>query len=255
MKKAFLLIVVPVLLVTLGFGQTPAPNSDPEQASIKGCLGGSDSNYNVAEDGTTQTFRVTSSTVDLKPHLGHDVEIIGQTTNVAPSSGPPDNTVIVTGVNMISDHCATATASTPAAADPTPTATTSTPAVADPTPAATAAAPAVADPTPTATASAPVVADPTPTATTSTPAVADPTPAGTAAAPVVADPTPAATASAPAMADPAPAATASAPMTASTPESSEPMPDTASPLPLLGLLGFGLLTTGLLSRRLWTNQR
>jgi len=243
MKRICLLIVVPVLLVTLGFGQTPAPNSNPEQASIKGCLGGSDRNYTIAEDGTTQTFRITSSTVDLTPHVGHDVEIIGQTTNVAPSSGPADNTVIVTAVNMISEHCAAPTASTPAVADPTPAATASTPVVADPTPAATASTPVVADPTPAATASTPVVADPTPTVAASAPAVADPKPAVAASTPVVADPTP--------------TATPSAPMTASTtaPESTESMPDTASPLPLLGLLGFGLLAAGLLSRRLLANQR
>jgi hypothetical protein len=298
MKKIFLLIVVPVLLVTLGFGQTAVPSSNADQASLKGCLGGSDGNYTVSEDGTTQVFKITSSTVDLKPHLGHDVEIIGQKANAATNSGSSDKSVIVTGVNMISEHCATATASTPAVADPTPAATASTPAVADPTPAATASTPAVADPTPAAAVSAPAVADPTPTAAVSTPAVADPTPAATASTPAVADPTPAATASTPAVADPTPAAAASTPavadptptaavstpavadptptavattpavadpptatpsatMTASAtaPENTERMPDTASPLPLLGLLGFGLLTAGLLSRRLWANQR
>jgi hypothetical protein len=58
------------------------------------------------------------------------------------------------------------------------------------------------------------------------------------------------------VADP-PTATPSATLTpsATAPEKSESMPDTASPLPLFGLLGFGLLTAGLLSRRLWTNQR
>jgi hypothetical protein len=186
MKKIFLLILVPVLLVTLGFGQTAVPSSNADQASLKGCLAGSDGNYTVAEDGTTQLFKITSSTVDLKPHLGHDVEIIGQKANAAANSGSSDKSVIVTGVNMISEHCATATASAPAVADPAPTATASTPAVADP-----------------------------------------------------------------------PTATPSATMTASAtaPENTERMPDTASPLPLLGLLGFGLLTAGLLSRRLWTNQR
>jgi hypothetical protein len=256
MKKIFLLIVVPVLLVTLGFGQTAVPSSNADQASLKGCLGGSDGNYTVSEDGTTQVFKITSSTVDLKPHLGHDVEIIGQKANAATNSGSSDKSVIVTGVNMISEHCATATASTPAVADPTPAATSSTPAVADPTPAATASTPAVADPTPAATSSTPAVADPTPTAAASTPAVADPTPTAAASTPAVADPTSTAAVSTPAVADPPPA-TPSATMTASAtaPENTERMPDTASPLPLLGLLGFGLLTAGLLSRRLWANQR
>ena len=226
MKNVFLLIAAPVLLVTLGFGQTPTPSSNPEQASLKGCLGGTENNYTVAQDGTTQTFRITSSTVDLKPHLGHDVEIIGQQTNVAPSSGPADNTVSATGVNMIADHCTAATASTPAVADPAPAATASTPAVADPTLIATASTPAVADPAPAAAASTPAVADPAPTATVSTPAVADP-----------------------------PTATASAPMTASAsaPESTEPLPATASSLPLIGLAGLGMLAMGLLVRRVRTN--
>jgi hypothetical protein len=213
MKKIFLLIVVPVLLVTLGFGQTTVPSSNADQASLKGCLGGADGSYTVAEDGTAQSFKVTSSTVELKPHVGHDVEIIGQRTNASTSSGSSDNSVVVTGVNMISENC--------------PPATASTPAVADSTPAAAASAPAMADPTPTAAASSPVV---------------DPTPSAAANSLVVADP---------------PAATTTAPMANGTaaPESTDSMPNTASPLPLLGLLGFGLLTAGLLSRRLWSNQR
>jgi hypothetical protein len=237
MKKIFLLIVVPVLLVTLGFGQTTVPSSNADQASLKGCLGGADGSYTVAEDGTAQSFKVTSSTVELKPHVGHDVEIIGQRTNASTSSGSSDNSVVVTGVNMISENCPPATASAPAVADPTP---------------AVAAAPVMADPTPTAAASSPVVADPTPAAASS-PAV-DPTPA--AASSPAADPTPSAAANSLVVADP-PAATTTAPMANGTaaPESTDSMPNTASPLPLLGLLGFGLLTAGLLSRRLWSNQR
>jgi hypothetical protein len=196
MKNAFLRIVVPVLLVTLGFGQTPAPSSNTEQASIKGCLGGSDGNYTVVEDGTTQSFKITSSTVDLKPHLGHDVEVIAQKATVATSSGSSESSVVVTGLNMISEHCATATASAPAATIST------TPAVNDTAVTATAGTPAAADPTPTTTASMP-------------------------------------------------AETASAPMaaSASAPESTKHLPDTATPLPILALLGLGLLATGLLSRR------
>ncbi len=220
MKKIFLSIVVPVLLVTLGFAQTPAPASNPEQASVKGCLSGSDGNYTVAQDGTTQTFRITSSTVDLKAHLGHDVELVGQTANVAPSSAPADNTVSVTGVNMISDQCASPTASTPVAADPAPAATASTPVAVDPAPAATASTPAVADPTPTATASTPAVADPAPTPVATTPPQ-----------------------------------TTEAPLTASAkaPESTESLPATASLLPLLTLAGLGLLGMGFLIGRVRTS--
>lgn len=126
--------------------------------------------YTVAEDGTTQTFKITSSIVDLKAHVGHDVEVIGQKANADTSSGSSDNSVVVTGVNMISEHCATVSA---------------------------------------------------------------------------------ATANASAVADPTPAATDSAPMMASTsaPGGTDRLPDTATSLPLLGLLGLGLLATGLLSRR------
>jgi hypothetical protein len=257
MKNMFLLIVVPVLLVTLGFGQAYTPSSNTDQASIKGCIGGSDGNYTIAEDGTTQTFTITSSTVDLKAHVGHDVEVIGQKANADTSSGSSDS-VVVTGVNMISEHCATvsaATASTPAVADPAPVATADSPTVTDSTPAATASTSAASDPTPAATTAAPAVTDSTPTATASTPAVADQTPTATASTPAVADQTPTATASTSAAVDLTPTATAIAPMmaSASARENTERLPDTATSLPLLGLLGLGLLATGLLSRKSRTN--
>jgi len=232
MKEIFLSIVVPVLLVTLGFGQTPVLSGNTDQASIKGCLGGSDGNYTLAEDGTAQTFKITTSTVDLKAYLGHDVELIGQKANVATSSGSSDNRVAVTNLNMISDHCATtaATASTSAAADTTPPTTVKTSAAADTTPATTASASAAADTTPATTASASAAADTTPATTASASAATDTTPATTASAP---------------------ADTADTPMIASAraPESTKQLPNTATPLPLLGLLGLGLLATGLLSRR------
>ena len=256
MKNMILLIVVPVLLVTLGFGQAYTPSSNTDQASIKGCLGGSDSNYTIVEDGTAQTFTITSSTVDLKAHVGHDVEVIGQKANAATSSGSSDDSVVITGVNMISEHCASAaTVNSPIVADPTPAATASTPAVADPTPVATADSPTVTDSSPAATASTSAASDPTPAATTAAPAVTDSTPTATASTPAVADQTPTATASTSAAADPTPTATASAPMMASAraPENTERLPDTATSLPLLGLLGLGLLATGLLSRKSRTN--
>jgi hypothetical protein len=244
MKNMFLLIVLPVLLITLGFGQAYTPSSNTDQVSIKGCIGASGSNYTIVEDGTAQTFTITSNTVDLKAHVGHDVEVIGQKANAAASSGSSDNSVVITGVNMISEHCATASA-----------AAASTPTVADPTPTATATIPAVADPTPAATADSPTVTDSTPAATASAPAVVDPTPAATADAPAVTDTAPTSTASTPAGADPPPPAPAGAPMmaSASAPESTKRLPDTATSLPLLGLLGLDLLATGLLSRRSRTN--
>ena len=242
MKNMFLLIVAPLLLVPLGFGQAPSPSGNTDQGSIKGCLGGSHGNYTLAEDGTTQTFKVTSSTVDLSAHVGHDVEVIGQKANADTSSGASDNSVVVTGVNMISNQCATTSA-----------AAAGTPIVADPTPTATAGSPAVTASTPVATASTPAASDQIPTATADSPAVTDSTPTATASSPAATDQTPAATTSTPAAAGPTPTATASAPASASATENNDQLPATATPLPLLGLLGLGLLATGLLSWKSRTN--
>ena len=56
MKRVFLVMVVSAMLVTLGFAQTPDAGSNTNPASVKGCLGGSDGNYTVVEDGTGQIF-------------------------------------------------------------------------------------------------------------------------------------------------------------------------------------------------------
>ena len=154
MKRVFLLIVVPALLVALGFAQTPAASSNTNQMNIKGCLGGSDGNYTVAEDNTGQIFNITTSSADLKPHVGQDVKLIGQ------KAGAAQNSVAVTEVNMISEHC-TAAAAVPAAAVSTPSENLSTP----PASAAPAAAPDATVSTPPASA-APAAA---PDATVSTP--------------------------------------------------------------------------------------
>jgi hypothetical protein len=109
MNKACLLIVVPALLVALGFAQTTAGgNSDP--TSIKGCLGGSDGRYTFVEDNTGRNFKITTSTVDLKPHVGHEVTLVGQKASATASSAEVDNGFAVTSLNMSSDHCAAAAA-------------------------------------------------------------------------------------------------------------------------------------------------
>ena len=113
MKKVLLVMVVSAMLVTLGFAQAPAAGSNTDQANVKGCLGGSDGSYTVAENGTGQTFKITTSSVDLKPHLGHDVTLMGHKASGDVSSGAADNSFAVTELGMISEHCA-AVAAAPA---------------------------------------------------------------------------------------------------------------------------------------------
>jgi hypothetical protein len=167
MKKAFLLIVVSALLVALGFAQTPAASSNTDQTNIRGCLGGSDDNYTVAEDNTGQIFKITTSSVDLKPHLGHDIKLVGHKASGAVSSGIADNSLAVTELSMISEHCAGA-AATPIATVSTSPDTVITPAA----PAAASAAAPVSAPSETATTPAPEPAAPAaaPDATVNTPA-------------------------------------------------------------------------------------
>jgi hypothetical protein len=118
MKRTFLLMVGPALLVAMAFAQTPAASTNPDQ-TMKGCLAGSDGNYTVAEDGTGHIFKVTAGSVDFKQHVGHDVTLIGHRASAA-NPDVADNTFAVTELNMISEHCAVAAA--------VPTATVTTPA-------------------------------------------------------------------------------------------------------------------------------
>jgi len=172
MKRALLLIVVPALLVVLGFAQIPAASINTDQTKIKGCLSGTDGNYTVAEGNTGHLFKITTSSVDLKPHVGHDVTIIGQTANGV-SSAPAASGIAVTELNMISEHCSAAAAA-PAATVSTPSETAVIP------PAAAAAAPAATAGTPSQAVSTPAAAGTAPTASPSSDAVSTPAAAGTA---------------------------------------------------------------------------
>ena len=61
-------------------------SSTTDQTSIKGCLTGSDGNYTVLENNTGRNLKITARNVDLKPHLGHDVTLIGH--KVVPRAVP-----------------------------------------------------------------------------------------------------------------------------------------------------------------------
>jgi hypothetical protein len=201
MKRVFLLIAVPVLLVALGFAQTPAASGNADQVNtdqmnIKGCLGGSDGNYTVAEDDTGKIFKISTSSTDLKAYSGQHVTLIGHKADTT------ENSLAVTGVNMISEHC-NAAAAAPAATASAPAETTSTVPV-DAAPAAVAPAAAVsapaetistppADATPAAAAPVAVVSAPAETAS-APPAAAPVHRAGPSARPPKSSPTPAAAA-------------------------------------------------------------
>ncbi|HMJ23867.1 MAG TPA: hypothetical protein VK513_18265 [Terriglobales bacterium] len=243
MKRVFLLMVVSALLVMSGFAQTPNPGSNTGPANLKGCLGGSDGNYTLTEDGTRQIFKITTSRVDLKPHLGHAVKLMGEKASGPVSSGAADNSFAVTELNMISEHCATAAAATVGAAVPysgtviepaAPPATASAPAVDGAAPAATVSPSA-------ATASTPAVDNAAPAATASKPAVkaaaahSTPPPAHRrklSATQAASDRAPAATASSSAETVSPPAANDATPVAvASTPAQAGSTPDTATPSP------------------------
>jgi hypothetical protein len=218
MKRAFLLIVLPAVLVALGFAQTPAAsiNINTDQTNIKGCLGGSDGNYTVVEDNTGHSFKITTSSVDLKPHLSHEVTLIGHRASGA-SSAAADNSFAVTELNMISEHCAaaaaasTATVSTPLETASIPIAAAAAPAAMVTTPAETAAAPAAIVPAPAETTSTPAAAAAAPAAIVTPPAETVVTPAAEVAPPAETAVTPAATATPPAETAAIPAAEAAAP--------------------------------------------
>ena len=202
MKRAFLLIVVSALLVALGFAQTPAASINTDQTTIKGCLGGSDGNYTVVEDNTGHTFKITTSSVDLKPHLGHDVTLIGHRASGV-SSAAADSTFAVTELNMISEHCAAAAAA--------PTATVSTPSETTVTPDAAATAPAATISTLPETAVIPAADAASPAATVSTPTETAVTPAAVAAPPAETAVTPPADTAAPVATVSTPSETVSTP--------------------------------------------
>jgi hypothetical protein len=226
MKKACLLFVLPALLVALAFAQTPAGSINTDQTNIKGCLGGADPNYTVVEDSTGKIFKVTTSSVDLKAHLGHDVTLTGQKASGV-SSDSADNSFAVTELKMISEHCAAAAAVAPAATLIAPSETPSTPATAASAPVATIATPPETTVTPATGATAPAATSTPPAETAATPAVAV-TPGADATAP--ASPSVETTVTPPAGATPAADATPPAPATPPSQTRATPAADAVAPV-------------------------
>jgi hypothetical protein len=167
-RRLSLLMAAPFLLATLAYSQTPAPNvpvldTKSDKINLKGCVGGTDPDYTIAEDQTGRVVKITPSGVDLKVHLGHDVKLAGHNAGGAPTSGPAANGFIASELTMIAGHCA---ASTPTAAVLSTAVTPDTPAPSTPSP--TTAAPDNAPAASASTPSAPGVAAAAPAATVTT---------------------------------------------------------------------------------------
>lgn len=189
MNKVLLLMLISALLVPLGLAQTPDAASNTDQANVTGCLGGSEGNYTVTEDGTGQIFKITTSSVDLKSHLGHDVKLVGHKASGTVTSGAADNSFAVTELNMISEHCAAAAAVPAATAIPssgnvtTPPSAATTPAVTASPSSGNVTTPPPAATTPAATASPSAESVSPPAADTSAPAATVRTSSATVSAP------------------------------------------------------------------------
>ena len=54
---------------------------------------------------TGQMFKVTTSSVDLKPNLGHEVKLARHKASGAVSTGAADNSFAATELNTVSEHC------------------------------------------------------------------------------------------------------------------------------------------------------
>jgi len=106
---------------------TNTMSSSGQNTTIQGCLSASamgDNNFTLTQDQTGTVYTLTGNTADLKSHVGHEVSISGQavsgnaasanTSSGAPSSSTGSsatanaggNTLQVSSVQMISDHCA-----------------------------------------------------------------------------------------------------------------------------------------------------
>jgi hypothetical protein len=61
------------------------------QATIQGCLQGSDGNYTLTDKSRT-TYQLQGDTSKLSAHVGHEVQITGSTTSAAGATSPTGGT-------------------------------------------------------------------------------------------------------------------------------------------------------------------
>src|SRR5581483_9244135 len=94
------------------------PGSD-QNAAIEGCLSGSalgDNSFKLTDNNGT-VYALTGNSDQLKSHVGHEVSVSGQKTSSSSTStsssstsgqtSAAGNTIQVSSVTMVSDHCKT----------------------------------------------------------------------------------------------------------------------------------------------------
>ncbi len=114
--------------------QSPASSSTTTpSSSIQGCLSGSNGEYVLTQDNTGTIFKLNGDNNKLKDHVGHEVQVTGQLMGSSSPSGDqaqasaqaansaPANTIQVSDVTMVSEQCGAGSgATTPPSASATP---------------------------------------------------------------------------------------------------------------------------------------
>jgi hypothetical protein len=112
MQKVLLMsVLLTASLAFAQYGQTQTPStSNPSQSqsqsqmgtstgnqiSVQGCLSGSDGNYTLT-DKSGNSYQLTAGNVDLKSHVGQQVQISGSATPAAGGTAGTSGTAGTTG--------------------------------------------------------------------------------------------------------------------------------------------------------------
>jgi len=126
MKKLLFLAGLALILASFGLAQqADQTDSTAHVGTVRGCLGGSEGNYTLAQDQSGTMFRLVGNDDLLKGHLGQEVLVTGQlsaggpaastdeqdagstSANNSAASSTSENTVQVSNIRMVSKTCAT----------------------------------------------------------------------------------------------------------------------------------------------------
>ena len=112
MRKMTIAVLVVACAFTIAIG-TIAQDSAPKEHSMTGCLraGSADGSYMLTdlEKGPKQVG-IVSSSANLKPHVGHKIEITGTAVPAATAEADPNvpkspHYMKVTAIKMLSPTC------------------------------------------------------------------------------------------------------------------------------------------------------